>query len=266
VFLKIGLLWQQCYDTFSSRLHLYPSIYCRVFHCLIGFCQTLEKGQIIEGGSNDSFFDEATEKEENDGLNVSEPRDDEREEKKTRALANDGSRDVETGSMEESSSKGGNAASSNSINYLPKTCGEIACAYGKVLLPYPGIPKETLFVNEEKTLIESNDLVPRELQNETANAGGVEVAVVGMGKCREVKHGCAVCLELFTEGERVCWSSNNQCPHVFHELCIVDWLVALGKRKRNRGWSDDEEDNGGTANFPMLCPCCRQDFMIRRAP
>lgn len=52
---------------------------------------------------------------------------------------------------------------------------------------------------------------------------------------------CNVCLETFQVGDVVAHSSHSACTHVFHEECIVSWLV--------------------TRENP-LCPCCRQKFVV----
>ena len=52
---------------------------------------------------------------------------------------------------------------------------------------------------------------------------------------------CNVCLETFQVGDAVAHSSHSACTHVFHEDCIVSWLV--------------------TRENP-LCPCCRQKFVV----
>jgi Ring finger domain len=50
---------------------------------------------------------------------------------------------------------------------------------------------------------------------------------------------CPICLETFLDGEVVCGSQNEECPHHFHSACIVDWLVKAS-----------------------ACPCCRRDFLL----
>ena len=42
---------------------------------------------------------------------------------------------------------------------------------------------------------------------------------------------CAICLEQYLPSDTISWSSNNQCTHVFHKECIVQWLVSLGRIK-----------------------------------
>lgn len=56
---------------------------------------------------------------------------------------------------------------------------------------------------------------------------------------RNVPSNCAVCLGKYDIGEAIVWSSNPSCTHVFHEDCIVTWLM--------------------TRQNP-LCPICRQKF------
>lgn len=36
---------------------------------------------------------------------------------------------------------------------------------------------------------------------------------------------CSICLCPYEDGETVCWAKNDECDHIFHEDCIVQWLV-----------------------------------------
>ena len=79
---------------------------------------------------------------------------------------------------------------------------------------------------------------------------------------REVPNGCAVCMDPFGIGDRICWSSNAGCPHAFHEKCLVNWLLVLGRRRRMRMLQTPSQDVDLT-DYDMLCPCCRQDFVVK---
>ncbi|GKY99322.1 hypothetical protein MPSEU_000887300 [Mayamaea pseudoterrestris] len=88
--------------------------------------------------------------------------------------------------------------------------------------------------------------------------------------CREVPNGCAICLSLFKPDDRISWSSNPDCSHVFHHDCVLDWLKT-NKRKKSRRQRDAEQIHISDAVDPvkwitrgnMACPCCRRDFVVR---
>ncbi len=48
----------------------------------------------------------------------------------------------------------------------------------------------------------------------------------GESRCHTIS--CAICLMDYEPSERISWSSNPECTHVFHEDCVVNWLVSLG--------------------------------------
>mmetsp|Transcript_21482 Transcript_21482/g.33229 ORF Transcript_21482/g.33229 Transcript_21482/m.33229 type:complete len:326 (-) Transcript_21482:147-1124(-) len=83
---------------------------------------------------------------------------------------------------------------------------------------------------------------------------------------RNVPIFCAICLSEYEKCDRVCWSSNIECNHVFHEDCILQWLISSGKkRSMNEFFTRHPTDEKLLEH--EFCPCCRQGFIcVRPAP
>ena len=82
---------------------------------------------------------------------------------------------------------------------------------------------------------------------------------------RSVPIFCAICLSEFEKGDRVCWSSNANCSHVFHEDCILQWLMSSGKKiSMNQYFTKHPTDAKLLEN--AFCPCCRQEFICVKPP
>ena len=80
---------------------------------------------------------------------------------------------------------------------------------------------------------------------------------------REAPIFCAVCLMEYEVKDRLCWSSNCECTHVFHEDCILQWLISLGKKRSKRQTFTRNPTEQRLLDFDMQCPCCRQDFISK---
>jgi hypothetical protein len=55
--------------------------------------------------------------------------------------------------------------------------------------------------------------------------------------------GCAICLANYRRHQKVCESSNPACTHIFHEECMVNWLMKH-----------------------HTCPICGQIYIITKSP
>jgi hypothetical protein len=79
---------------------------------------------------------------------------------------------------------------------------------------------------------------------------------------RQVPIFCSICLSEFDLSQQICWSSNTACTHVFHSECMIQWLVALGRKHSSMKrfpWNPSERQLVG--HYELQCPCCRQEFI-----
>ena len=53
---------------------------------------------------------------------------------------------------------------------------------------------------------------------------------------------CAICLEVYKEGDKICWSHNLSCNHHFHAQCGIAWLAKHSQ-----------------------CPVCRAEYLVSPA-
>jgi len=98
---------------------------------------------------------------------------------------------------------------------------------------------------------------------------------------RAYSDGCVVCLNPFEVNQKVTWSSNKDCQHVFHHQCLLEWFDSVGKKAfqkkripQNLGPSNDLESIPSSSlsliekeicDFATQCPCCRQDYFLEGA-
>ena len=70
------------------------------------------------------------------------------------------------------------------------------------------------------------------------------------GRPKPVSNTCAICLDAYAVGDVVVWSTNQACQHVYHEDCVVDYILRV---KYN-------EETFHPPNQKTPCPICRQPF------
>ncbi|OEU23400.1 hypothetical protein FRACYDRAFT_233573 [Fragilariopsis cylindrus CCMP1102] len=100
---------------------------------------------------------------------------------------------------------------------------------------------------------------------------------------------CIICLEDFAVDDVIVWSSenNNDCPHVYHEECMIDYLTTKRRPEKTITTSNSTNTNGedatetetehsdytnntndtstnssdgGSASGSNPCPTCRRNF------
>lgn len=101
--------------------------------------------------------------------------------------------------------------------------------------------KRNLFVVDENDLqATTTDDISGESDLESAQFDGASSSRI------KLSSGCSICLEPFVAGDTLMHSVDvDNCRHVFHELCICEWLA-----KTNTS----------------ACPCCRQEFVGTETP
>jgi len=116
--------------------------------------------------------------------------------------------------------------------------------------------------DHESNIIEGNE----ECKEEECTTDDIEKGVKKqevLAENREAPIFCAVCLMEYEVEDRLCWASNRECTHVFHEDCILQWLVSLGKKRSKRQTFTRNPIEQRLLDFDMQCPCCRQDFVSK---
>jgi hypothetical protein len=127
----------------------------------------------------------------------------------------------------------------------------------KIIYPVSKVGQETQGINNGERVRGEEDVSCTKDEAGEVN-GLVDEALI---EERAVPIFCAVCLTEYEISHRVCWSSNSECSHIFHEDCMLRWLVALGREHSRRKRFSTNPSERKLLDFEMICPCCRQNFI-----
>ncbi|KAL7435720.1 hypothetical protein ACHAXM_004805 [Skeletonema potamos] len=200
--------------------------------------------------------------------------------------------DTEEACITEPSSSIESSSSSSSSSSIPSSSiREEAITYTHIRLPQPGYNKNGIRklkkTPKSKSATESNQRMGLVLfrrsgkKDDASNKQAKKASLSDMedddakvlmedNNClpqtnddnrREVPIFCAICLGEYEPSDKVCWSSNTECTHVFHHDCMLQWLKSLGKRVCKQQRFSENPTVKQVLNFAMECPCCRQSFI-----
>ena len=83
-------------------------------------------------------------------------------------------------------------------------------------------------------------------------------------RTREVSKNCPICLSTYEPHDRICYSSNSECSHVFHCDCIIRWFVEMGRQNTDIVIGHGTKlDESLLLDYMLSCPCCRQPFVAQ---
>lgn len=94
-------------------------------------------------------------------------------------------------------------------------------------------------LGEFTLIVEADHLDIQQHDSDALEAGTYSAIILNMPGVRRTEGHCAICIAEYAPGDKVVWSPNDECCHVFHNKCILSWI------------SKDRKD----------CPCCRMSFV-----
>lgn len=117
------------------------------------------------------------------------------------------------------------------------------CDMSNYFILFPQIVNESDIAEHLRKDINIGDSNDRPSNTNVSSKGG-QTSTTLMGNFsnqdQDITDCCAICLDPYEIGDVVLWSANAECHHVFHEDCIMQWLLTKAD---------------------PACPCCRQLFV-----
>lgn len=143
--------------------------------------------------------------------------------------------------------------------------------FAHVLIPHPGFDKNgnhvtSLSCTKKKKSNEGFEFICNLWSRKEINpeqSPPQSTPKVQLHEKRTAPKFCAICLASYEPRDKISWSSNEACTHVFHNECILTWLSTLGRKwSRSRRFSVNPESKE-LLGYSLECPCCRQDFVSK---
>lgn len=129
-------------------------------------------------------------------------------------------------------------------------------------LPSPGISflEYQMLQKEGPNLTSKRKQTAKSRKKKSKKKMSQKLEMVSEGNIRSYRGDeCSICLGLFSEGENVSWSA-IECEHIFHQECILNWLMTKGRQSLANN-SNDNVLQIRLCRYRMQCPICRQDFI-----
>ena len=145
------------------------------------------------------------------------------------------------------------SAAKDNDNILQNVKDEDQYVNATLKLPPPGTSIFD-YLNEN-----SDEEVPSE-KNMTKKQKNEKDRKLGSNLLIHRRNECSICLDEITEGQTISWSSLD-CEHVFHQQCILNWLMTLGRKSI----ASANVNVRNVCSYDMRCPNCRQNFIQNAA-
>jgi hypothetical protein len=91
----------------------------------------------------------------------------------------------------------------------------------------PSTTKKTVDESRDKTRLEFIRKLWKKQQKTQPEPEPQSHVVIRLDEKRTASKFCAICLASYEPYDKISWSSNEGCRHVFHNECILTWLATF---------------------------------------
>ena len=180
---------------------------------------------------------------------------------------------IPTGENEEAKSSSSSSEGNNSNDNNDDDDGDIDIEIGKnqsneTMTTASTSPKDIIEEPSESEF--NNTVIVIPLKKKNQNDGDNNTSLTSSTTTATITTApnlCAICLDSYDVDDKIVWSNNPECQHVFHHACLLDYYMTMVKKKRsnnsNTNNNTTEQEQQSEKVQTTSCPCCRQDFFIQ---